>query len=349
MQLPGIDRLRADAGGSDNFTLLRLILALLVVFSHSFAMAGRPEPTLFAGYTVGAFAVHCFFAISGYLIAGSYLTTKHAGRFVWKRVLRIVPALMLAVPLPLLLYEWQGHYASNPVSGNPNGSLWTISWEVLMYGLTLLLGLTGLLSMPVVGAALIAGTVLFFVNLHAAAPTVTMIAPFFLLFAAGAVIRLSEHQFDLPQCGALACGALILLLLPATGKLYASAAGNMFFAYGPGLSWAEMQRFLWVLALPFAVLFVCRGFPLSLPLRADYSYGIYIWAWPIQETLVCQAMARDRPLGPWTLFIVSTILTAGCAFASWHLIEKNALRLSHLKASPFVVRRNRVAGAIVRN
>jgi peptidoglycan/LPS O-acetylase OafA/YrhL len=133
---------------SDNFTLLRLILALLVVFSHSYPLIGHPEPTLFHS-TAGGFAVQGFFAISGYLIAGSYLTTQHSGQFVWKRLLRIVPALAFAVPLPLLLYEWQDHYAGGPFPGVPNGSLWTISWEVLMYGLTLLLGLAGLLTAPV--------------------------------------------------------------------------------------------------------------------------------------------------------------------------------------------------------
>jgi peptidoglycan/LPS O-acetylase OafA/YrhL len=323
---------------SDNFTLLRLILALLVVFSHSYALSGNPEPMLFHS-TAGGFAVQGFFAVSGYLIAGSYLTTPHSGLFVWKRLLRIAPALAFAVPLPLLLSEWQDHYAGSPFPNVPNGPLWTISWEVLMYGLTLLLGLAGLLTAPVVGATFVAGAVLFFLNLQTTSPslTVTVVAPFFLLYAAGAMIRLSEHQFSLSQCGTLACGVLILAFLPGIGNLYGSARGNMFFVNGPGLPWGEMRQFVCVLALPFAVLFVCRGLPFSLPLRADYSYGIYIWAWPVQETLVHQATRYEIPLGPLTLFITSAILSFGCALASWHLIEKNALRLSHMTSQNVLI------------
>jgi peptidoglycan/LPS O-acetylase OafA/YrhL len=281
--------------------------------------------------TAGRFAVQGFFAISGYLIAGSYMRTQHSGLFIWKRFLRIAPALAFAAPIPWLLCQWQDYYTGNPIPGVPNGSLWTISWETLMYGLTLLLGLAGLLTAPVIGAAFVAGAILFFLNLHTMSPNAIMVAPFFLLFAAGAMIRLSEHQFDLSRCGALACGVLLLVFLPGIGNLYESAHGNMFFAFGPGVPWDEMRRFVCILALPFAVLFVCCRFPFSLPLRADYSYGIYVWAWPVQETLVHQAMRHEIPLAPGTLFLASTILSAACAFTSWHLIEKNALRLPHLK------------------
>jgi peptidoglycan/LPS O-acetylase OafA/YrhL len=316
---------------SDNFTLLRLALALLVVFSHSYPLSGRAEPMLFH-VTAGTFAVQGFFAISGYLIAGSYLMTQHPGLFVWKRIMRIMPALAFAVPLSLLLWALQDRYAGNPIPGLPNGSLWTISWESLMYVLTLLFGLVGLLTAPVLGSAVVAGAVLFFLKLPAASPNELIVPPLFVLFAAGAMIRLSEHQFDLAQCGALACGAMLFVFLPGIAGLYGLARGDMFFAFGPGLPWEDMRRFICILALPFAVLFVCRRFPFSLPLRSDYSYGIYVWAWPVQETLVHQAMRHEIPLGPRTLFIASTLVSAGCAFVSWHLIEKNALRLSHLNA-----------------
>jgi peptidoglycan/LPS O-acetylase OafA/YrhL len=101
---------------SDNFTLLRLIMALLVVFSHSYPLDGRIEPVIF-GMTAGTLAVQCFFVISGYLIVGSYLTTKRPGLFAWKRFWRIVPALAVAYPISMLLYKWQGLFAGNPFPG----------------------------------------------------------------------------------------------------------------------------------------------------------------------------------------------------------------------------------------
>jgi peptidoglycan/LPS O-acetylase OafA/YrhL len=316
---------------SDNFTLLRLILALLVVFSHSYSLDGRPEPTIF-GMTVGSFAVQCFFVISGYLIVGSYLTTKEPVWFVWKRVLRILPALVIAVPGSLLLYGWQVGFAGNPIHGFPNLPLWTIPWEALMYVLTLLLGMTGMLIAPVISAAWLTGLMLFFFQRPSTLTIV--IAIFFLLFTAGGMIKLSESQFDLSKCAILAYPALALALLPIDlfepARLY---GGNMWFAWGPDVPWGEMRRLTYVIALPFAVLFVARRFPVSLPIRSDYSYGIYIWAWPIQETLVYQAVKHEFALGPRTLFIASAILSFACAFVSWHLVEKNAVRLSHRKIS----------------
>ena len=101
------------------------------------------------------------------------------------------------------------------------------------------------------------------------------------------------------------------------------------FAYGPGLSWEQMRWFMTLLALPFAVLFIARWFPISVPLREDYSYGVYIFAWPVQQTLVYQAARIEFALGPRTLFIASAVLSFAFAVVSWHLIEKNALRFSH--------------------
>jgi peptidoglycan/LPS O-acetylase OafA/YrhL len=47
--------------------------------------------------------VGAFFILSGFLVAGSALRTRHAGQFLWYRVLRIVPALAVEVTLSALL------------------------------------------------------------------------------------------------------------------------------------------------------------------------------------------------------------------------------------------------------
>jgi peptidoglycan/LPS O-acetylase OafA/YrhL len=315
---------------SDNFTLIRLILALLVALSHSYTFAGRTEPVI----EVGAFTVQCFFAISGYLVTGSYLTTAHPALFAWKRFWRIAPALVVAVPVGQLLLAWQDNYVSNPYPGGgiANGSLWTLSWEALLYVLVLILGLSGLLTAPVVSAALVTSLMLLFVHPNAMSGAVAWVASFFILFTAGGTIRLVESQIDLFKCGVLACAMLTLLYLPLSESLFEATRGTIVFVHGPNVSWNMMRRFLTLIALPFAVLFVCRRFPISLPIRADYSYGVYIFAWPIQQTLVYQLTKHGILFGPRILFAASAILSFGCAFVSWHLIEKNALRLSHMTA-----------------
>ena len=50
------------------FDLLRTLAAFAVLFSHSFALSGLPEPLIGYKSTLGNLAVWVFFAISGYLI-----------------------------------------------------------------------------------------------------------------------------------------------------------------------------------------------------------------------------------------------------------------------------------------
>src|SRR5271169_4317016 len=76
-----------------SFDTLRLSAALIVFHSHSFAIAGLPEPTV-PGHTWGRAAVIVFFAISGYWVTRSALERSLIGYGV-ARVLRIVPGLLV--------------------------------------------------------------------------------------------------------------------------------------------------------------------------------------------------------------------------------------------------------------
>jgi len=113
--------------GGNNFDFIRLVAASLVVFSHSFILAegtdGR-EPLYFltAGREdLGQVAVATFFVISGFLITMSFESSRSIGNYLWKRVLRVFPALIillllttfvlgpLATNLSLKDYFSQGH------------------------------------------------------------------------------------------------------------------------------------------------------------------------------------------------------------------------------------------------
>ena len=87
----------------DNFMILRLVLALSVVVSHAFSVGtGRhiDEPlTLLTRYTLGEHAVNGFFAISGFLVAMSWDRRRGVVPFVTARLLRVFPALVVAVVL----------------------------------------------------------------------------------------------------------------------------------------------------------------------------------------------------------------------------------------------------------
>ncbi len=158
------------------FDLLRLGAAAAVLFSHSYAVVGRGEPGL-GSQSIGNIAVLVFFAISGFLIAGSWRSEPRLPLFLAKRTLRIMPALLAVLLLsafalgPLAssvglgtylsdlsvyryvgasavvhtTYRLPGVFADNPMPGVVNGSLWTLRHEVLCYLMIAGLGFAGLL------------------------------------------------------------------------------------------------------------------------------------------------------------------------------------------------------------
>ena len=85
----------------NNFNLIRFVAALLVLHSHSFALAlgsGDAEPLRNTiGMTWGIIAVDIFFITSGFLITSSYFARNNLLFFAWARILRIYPALIAAI------------------------------------------------------------------------------------------------------------------------------------------------------------------------------------------------------------------------------------------------------------
>jgi peptidoglycan/LPS O-acetylase OafA/YrhL len=55
----------------------------------------------------------------------------------------------------------------------------------------------------------------------------------------------------------------------------------------------------------------------------DLSYGLYIYGWPVEQTLL---YASGGKLAWWQLFPLALAITGVIALASWHLVEKPALR-----------------------
>ncbi len=98
-------------GRDNNFSLIRIIAAFAVLITHSFALAigtGEAEPfQKFLGMTMGTIAVDIFFITSGFLVTSSLLTRQSVIEFVWARVLRIYPALLVMLCLTVFgLRSW---------------------------------------------------------------------------------------------------------------------------------------------------------------------------------------------------------------------------------------------------
>jgi peptidoglycan/LPS O-acetylase OafA/YrhL len=313
----------------NNFDTLRILAALAVVVSHSIPLAGGPTK-LDAVWafsreqaTLGSIAIQVFFIISGYLITASYLNTKNPRRFIRARFLRLVPALLavlwllafilgpLLTTLPLHDYfrstlpyraafglsdHLPGVFTHNPFSSGINGSLWTLRYEGLCYFIVLLLGLIGLLKRwPV--------TILFLVLLAARLYFGSIaIWEFGALFAAGAAL----HFWQPPLRTAFAIPAALLCLASLHFGLYP------LFADTAG-----------------AYLVIYLALAIKLPNLAKYgdlSYGVYIYAWPIQQSISLLLHAN------WSLNLALTLpIVLVCAYLSWHIVESPALRLKNKK------------------
>lgn len=285
-------------GRTNNFDALRLLAALFVVLSHMAALSGRKQWLAIAGQTWGSIGVLIFFSISGYLVTASWRADPDLGRFLAKRFLRIAPGLLTVLPLTCFVVYLIGQtgFPGNPMHAL-NGSLWTIEYEVMCY----LLLVAMMLALPhpaIVGVALSFCAYLIWPNDYLA-----QFAPFFAIGSA-----LSAYPI-------LRSGRASALLL---------AMGATMFLYHHMLGLA--------LIVPVASIWIgSHSWPLlrEVPRIGDLSYGIYIYAWPVQQIVVAF-------MGPasnyWALLAATLAVLIPIAFVSWRFVEEPALRLKPARA-----------------
>lgn len=314
------DALRSDR--SRNLDALRLVLAGAVIFSHAWPLAlgpGAPEPLEdWTGRALGGWAVGGFFFISGMLITASAQRSGTA-RFWAARARRIVPGLFVALLATLVLalaggatpgsaevlawfaraitlvsieHRLTGAFAANPYPEVVNGPLWSLSHEVLAYVLCALFVRAGGARRP--------ATVLAFAALAGAAGMAEGIlpgrlatfAPLFAAFTLGMAVYLWRDRIVLTPA-VLALGMGLGVLLP--WQLAVAAAG-------------------------FCLVALALLAPLPR-LKHDASYGMYIYGWPVAQTIV----AVSPQIDPLALAILSIAATYPLALISWSLVERPGL------------------------
>jgi peptidoglycan/LPS O-acetylase OafA/YrhL len=328
----------------NNFDAIRLGAAALVIVSHSFEIAGGPgawEPLrAFTGgqASLGGLAVMAFFVLSGFLLAKSWRSKPVLSQFIWRRSLRIAPALVTVVILtvfvigPLLsalnpaayftdretwdylanlaLYTKHdglpGVFDGAVYPHTVNGPLWTLKFEVLCYVALASFGALGFLRLwPVL--ALLAG--LYVAHIAGAGGEHGGVAYYLFKFA-----DLGRGFF---------VGALIALLAPrlaSSGRMALLCVGVMIVAAPAGL---------FDLALPLfgGYALLVAGLAATPVIRragrfGDFSYGLYLWGWPVQQ-VVATALG-----GAWFVNSAIALPLALCvAVMSWRLVEAPALAL----------------------
>jgi peptidoglycan/LPS O-acetylase OafA/YrhL len=320
------------------FDYMRLILALGVIWSHARILttdlALLPFLNMLCGPLV-AFLLPMFFALSGFLVAGSLERSNTLITFFGLRVFRIMPALTVEVVLsalvlgPLLTAESFMHYflsssfwlyflnivgdihytlpgvfLSNPVT-LVNGQLWTVPWELVCYVVLASLAVSGIfrrrhwLVLSLVGLYVAQiGLDMIRINRN---PWIVGGSSLVISFVSGLVLY--RFRGKIAWSGRLCCIMAILSLL--------------LFSVPHGLRFA---------AFPSAYVTIYLGLlnpsRNKIILSGDYSYGLYLYGFPIQQAIVCIGLSRHH-------WYVNLLFAMPCAIlvavGSWWLVEKPVL------------------------
>lgn len=329
----------------NNYNFIRFFAAIYVIVKHSYGLLGYKFPADIL--LDGNLAVSIFFLISGYLITGSAVSAKSIKNYFWKRFLRIYPALAVVVVLtvfvlgPLMTVLPIHHYFTNPEtykylisssifkiyytlpgvfetnhSSGVNGSLWSLIYEIIMYIFTaIFVALPILKGKKKLVLAAVVGMFIFRIIIahryswyNYGTPYLLKLNIMFLFewsfyFLIGAFVYHYKHviKFKLVP--------FLFLVLSYSICLY--------------LNYSKITPYLHYISLAYSVFYLgnIKGWLNKFGQKGDLSYGLYIYAFPIQQCFV--TLFPD--ISVWELLISSSLITLIFSYYSWHLIEKKSL------------------------
>jgi peptidoglycan/LPS O-acetylase OafA/YrhL len=335
-----------SAGRDNNLNLIRALAATAVLVSHAYPIAlgeDAVQPLYQSlGHTLGTLSVYVFFIISGFLIAMSYDRSRSKTQFVAARVLRLMPGLLVSLllvafvigpmvtTLPLQSYlgssEVWTFMARNLALIKPQftlpgvfetlpyptieGSIWTLFYEVACYVGVFIVGIVGLLrqrrAISVIMGLYILGwavkDAMGIETIYIADKLYTLSVP----FVFGMLIYLWQDRIPLSALLAVALIAVTALLRQSA--LY------------------ELLLLVTMAYVTFWLAYIPGGILRAYNRLGDYSYGIYIYAFPMQGL----AIWMFGPMSPMINIALSLPMTVIPSVLSWHYIEKPALDLRKL-------------------
>lgn len=342
---------------ANSIGFVRWLMAFIVIFSHAGPLAGfyggKDLGTQWSSeQSFGGVAVAGFFFLSGFLITKSRLGRSSTLRFFWRRVMRIMPAFwatLLVTAFVLAPIAWMrvhgsidgfftspvdspltyflnnvflvmnqpgiaGMGAETPFGGGEwNGSAWTLSFEFAAYILVGILGMLGALRNRIV-ATVVAAVIIFCATLQWLWVPLDRLGPVFgdyrvllLLapFAFGILFALWGEKIPLDDRLAIAA----ILVAAYT------------YAYGGWLAFGQYLFLYFLMWFAIRIRFLNRWERFG-----DFSYGIYIIAWPLMQ------FGAYFGLQHYGWIVYHVVIVIGChvyAFLSWHLIEKPAMSLKN--------------------
>jgi len=351
--------LDSQGGIGRGFDYLRIALAVVIFQSHAGAVAGNVtalgqlvQPTIASGpndllaqvrTSFYLSLVPMFFAVSGFLVAGSAYRLRNVRSFLIFRALRIFPALTVEVVLSAFVlgsaftvlsldeyysgrdfflyfgnilgfvhYRLPGVFNDHPYASVVNANLWTLPGEFYCYLL--------------MSAAMIVGLLY---SRRALLIVVVCLTVLLIAFDISSEVRIFKNHLDT---------SLIV---------YYFVLGVIFF------QWRDIICINWylvvvaVIAVVFSIRYshyahltplfltyitvaigTARLPELTFMKDKDYSYGIYLYGFPIEQASIA-AFPWLKGHSWWTFGVAGTI-TLIFAVASWHAVERPALRMKRM-------------------
>ena len=324
----------------NNFNLLRFLFASLVIISHvpELQNGDRSNEILtqvFGTISFGEMAVDSFFLLSGFLIVKSWLGRPNFAAFLSSRILRIYPGFIAASLLCAFVvgpiygladyfrnFEWSRfalglvklnlNGAPTVFAGSPypalNGAMWTISYEFKCYLLVLACGLTGMLNRRLIWLSLF----LICTFIHIANRLGILNIPSDIIFRLGMAFSAGGcfyiYRNHILWRNDAAWAGLVLFAAFLFIKPFAEPALCIFWGYA-----------IFYYAMEGKFLLKFNRFP-------DISYGVYLYAWPINKIILWHFPTMNAYEAIIIIFLLSTLFGT----ASWYIVERPFMRLKKL-------------------
>lgn len=335
------------ASRDNNYNLIRFLAALAVLISHSYPLFyGDPgtEPLKkITGKSLGSLAVDIFFLTSGFLIMASFIKRRSTINYFWSRAIRIFPALWVALLVTLLIiiplshpttaqsilssseatgyllknsiliarieHTIPGVFDSTPYKSAINGSLWTLPWELYCY-LAIAIGISLLTSVAKKYWRLIysSGALVVFlycIRIDYLELNNSIVLNIVFMFYIGSLFYHHSRKVILSPAILYIC---VLSLI--TNFIYIKSV-TIYFLTAPYIL--------------FYIVYIPKGKIRLFNRLGDYSYGVYIYAFPIQQLII-----QCLPNISFNQYVLTcSAITIIMAWLSWNLIERNALKLKN--------------------
>ena len=329
-------------GRDNNLNIMRFVAALMVILCHAYPLTlGKGNADFFDRFSqgsvsLGGLAVSLFFVVGGYLIAKSVVRVQNGKRYFKARVLRIFPSLLFVVLLSALVigpflstlsageyytspqtwkyllngilipvHELPGVFSQSVYDPTVNGPLWTLPVEFACYILCFLVYKLRLLTpkrFPFVLAAGLIGAAGGFLLFKNAGSLLGAIRPT-LLFLIGMGYYVYRDYIWLNVWGAI--GAAIVSV---------------------PLFWAGLGDLALLIFFPYIVFYLAFGTKYKFSdfgKRGEFSYGIYLWGWPVQQ-LLCQVFGGT--MNVWLNFLLASVIALILAVITYYCVEKPVLK-----------------------